>query len=48
MDLSNLTPAEGSVKSKGRELVEVKVLVEVELLQEVIKELSQDLGIQER
>ena len=38
MNLSNLKPAEGSVKTKENALVEDKVLEKVVLLQEVTKE----------
>ena len=48
MDLSNLKPAEGSVRANAKELVEVKDLEKVVLQQEVIKEQNQDLVTQER
>ena len=48
MDLSNLKPAEGSVKNQENALVEVKVLEKVVLLQEVTKELSLVLVILEK
>jgi large subunit ribosomal protein L15 len=45
MKLNTLTPSEGSTKNRVRELVVVPVQVEVEHLQEVIKELNPDQDI---
>ena len=48
MSLSNLKPAEGSVKTKERELVVDKVLEKVVPLQEVTKEQSLVQDIQRK